>query len=176
VPSPDPSARIAVAYITGAKGVRGQVRAQLLTHGPERFAGLGEIVVQQQGRPDRRLRLEGWRAQARGVLLKFAGIDAPEQARDLVGGYVTIAPEQLALLPADTYYAFDLVGCTAFDEAGQCLGIIDEVLHLPTTDAYVVRRAGREFLLPAVGDFVVSISTSAKRVVVRGVQELLESP
>ena len=43
---------------------------------------------------------------------------------------------------------------------------------MPTTDAYVVRGAKGEALVPAVGAFVVEIAPG--RVVVRGVKELFE--
>ena len=165
--------RVAVAYISRPWGVRGEVRAQALTHRIERFSDLRDVVLQCVGRPDRPLELEGWRVHAKSLLLKFAGIDAPEQARSiLVGGYVTIAPEQRDPLPEGTHYIDDLVDCTVVNSAGEPLGHIVEVLSMPTTDAYVVRGTKGEALVPAVGDFVVEIAPG--RVVVQGVEELFE--
>ena len=165
--------RVAVAYISRPWGVRGEVRAQALTHRVERFSDLRAVVVQCSGRPDRPLKLERWRVDAKSLLLKFAGIDSPEQARlILAGGYVTIAPDQRDSLPEGTHYIDDLVNCAVVNSAGEPLGHIVEVLSMPTTDAYVVRGAKGEALVPAVGDFVVEIAPG--RVVVRGVEELFE--
>ena len=106
-------------------------------------------------------------------MLKFAGIDAPEQARSiLVGGYVTIAPNQRDPLPEGTHYIDDLVDCAVVNSEGQPLGRIVEVVSMPSTDAYVVRGIKGEALVPAVGDFVVEIAPG--RVVVRGVEELFK--
>lgn len=165
--------RVAVAYISRAWGVRGEVRAEALTHRVARFSALRDVVLQCANRPDRPLELERWRTDAKSLLLKFAGIDAPEPARSiLVGGYVTIAPEQRARLPEGTHYIDDIVDCAVVDLAGQSLGRVVEVVSMPTTDAYVVRGSKGEALVPAVGDFIVEIAPG--RVVVQGVEALFE--
>ena len=165
--------RVAVAYISRPWGVRGEVRAQALTHRVERFSDLRDVVLQCAGRPDRPLELERWRVDAKSLLLKFVGIDSPEQARStLAGGYVTIAPDQRDPLPEGTHYIDDLVNCAVVNSAGEPLGHIVEVLSMPTTDAYVVRGTKGEALVPAVGDFVVKIAPG--RVVVQGVEDLFE--
>lgn len=170
-----PDERIAVGYVARVKGVRGEVKIEPLTHDPQRFDRLGELVLSKEGR-EHRVRLESWRVEGRSLVAKFAGIDTCEQARELlVKGYLTIAPEELAPLPPDTFYISELVGCRVETETGEAVGQITEVLTLPTTDAYVIRPAkgGDDFLLPAVGDFVVEVLPAQQRVVVRGVEELL---
>ena len=165
--------RVAVAYISRPWGVRGEVRAEALTHRVERFSDLRDVVLECAGRPDRPLALERWRVDAKSLLLKFAGIDSPELARSvLAGGYVTIAPDERDALPEGTHYIDDLVDCAVVNSAGEPLGHIVEVVSMPTTDVYVVRGAKGEALVPAVGDFVVEIAPG--RVVVRGVEELFE--
>lgn len=171
-----PPQRIAVGYVSRVKGVRGQVKVEPLTHDPSRFARLQAVVLTRDGCPDRPLRLEDWRVEGRSLVLKFAGIDTCEAAREhLVKGYLTVAPEEAAPLPPDTFYVADLVGCRVENEAGVVLGQLIDVMSLPTTDAYVVRPAqgGEEFLIPAVGDFVVAVCPAEGRVVVRGVEDLL---
>ena len=169
----DPSQRVAVAYISRTFGVRGEVRAEALTHSLERFNGLATIVLQRDGQPDRPLQLERWRTDAKGLLLKFAGINTPEMARaDLVKGYVTVPPDQTAPLPEGTYYIDDLVGSEVVDRDGRVLGLLAEVLQMPNSDVYVIRGEIGEVLIPAVGDFVVKIEPG--RVVVRGIEKLLD--
>ena len=165
--------RVAVAYISRSWGVRGEVRAEALTHRVERFSDLRAVVLQCAGRADRPLELERWRVDTKSLLLKFAGINSPELARSvLVGGYVTIAPDQRDALPEGTHYIDDLVDCAVVNSEGEPLGRIADVVSMPTTDVYVVRGTKGEALVPAVGDFVVEIAPG--RVVVRGVEELFE--
>lgn len=168
--------RIAVAYITRTKGVRGDVKAQALTHSLERFDDLVDVLLQKEGQPDRPLRLERWRPERPGLLLKFSGIDTPEEAKKiLAGGYITIAQTQAASLPEDTFYVFELIGCRVEDESGRSLGEIIDVLEMPSTDVYQIRGELGELLIPAVGDFIVHISIPERRLLVRGIEELLQS-
>ncbi len=166
--------RVAVAYVHRAKGVRGEVKAELLAQDPSRLEHLREVVVQKAGQPDRSFCLARWRAEQPGVLLKFDGVDSPEDARALlVGGYITVARDQVPPLPAGSFYEFELVGCQVEDEEGRVLGRIAEVHRLPTIDAYRVVGESGDFLLPAVADFVVEIAVDRGKVVVKGVDELI---
>ena len=172
-----PSERIAVGYITRTKGVRGEVKVEALTHRLDRFDELSAVVLQKDGQEDRPLQIERWRPEGPRVVMKFVGIDTPEKAREiLVRGYLTIDPHQIAPLPEDMYYVFELVGCTVADESGHQLGTVAEVLQMPSTDVYVVRDGRREVLIPAVGEFIVDISIPRRQLVVRGVEGLLEGP
>ena len=100
--------RIAVGYVVRAKGVRGEVKVEPLTHSPERFDELTEVVLERPGDPERVLRIEGWRADMPGLLVKFAGVDSPEAARqELVEGYLMVPREEVADLPSgDIFYVF----------------------------------------------------------------------
>jgi 16S rRNA processing protein RimM len=168
----DPAQRVAVAYVSRTYGVRGEVRAETLTHCLERFDALSDIVLQRDGRPDLPLKLERWRVDGKGLLLKFAGFEAPETARaELCKGYVTVAPDQVAALPEGTYYIDDIVDSIVVDQDGHELGRIAEVMQMPSTDVYVVRSAKGEILVPAISDFVVEIGPG--RVVVQGIEELI---
>ena len=170
-----PEQRIAIGYISRTKGVRGDVKVEVLTHDARRFDEVGEVVVQKDGFADRPLHIEHWRLEQPGVRLKFVGIDSPEEAREVVvKGYITVAPDEVGDLPADTYYIFELENCLVVDELGNELGHIAEVLQMPSTDVYVVKDDQREILIPAVEYFIVDVDIAQQRLVVRGLEELLK--
>lgn len=170
----DSTQRIAVAYISRSKGVRGQVKAEPLTADIKRYDALESVVIQKVGQPDRTFELEHWHREAPGVILKFAGVDAPETARELlVKGYVTVEREQVPALPTGSYYIFELVGCAVEDKSGAPVGIVEEVLEMPSTDVYLVRGAHGEILIPAVNDYVKTVETEQRRIIVDGIEELL---
>ncbi len=170
----DSATRIAVAYISRTKGVRGYVKAQPLTEDLQRFGKLDQIVLQKEGQADRSLQLQQWNREGPSILFKFAGIETPEDAREiLVKGYITVARDEVVDLPRDTYYIFELVGCRVEGEQGHLIGHIDEVLEMPSIDVYVVRGDAGEVLIPAVSDYIIDVSTAERRVRVRGIDALL---
>ena len=167
--------RVAVGYVVKAKGVQGEVKVEPLTHSIDRFDELDEVVLERDGCPDLKLKIESWRFDQPGILLKFVGIDEPETAREkLAKGYVTIPKGQVAPLPEDTYYVFELVGCAVEDESGETVGEIIDVRELPSADVYVVRHGDGEVMIPAVRKFVRHISIPEKRVTVSEIESLLE--
>ncbi|MBD04087.1 MAG: 16S rRNA processing protein RimM [Gemmatimonadetes bacterium] len=168
--------RITIGYLTRTKGVRGWVVTEPLTDDPQRFEAVEDVVVEIDRREPIELKIEDWRLEGTIVLLKFAGIDTPEEARERVlKGYVTIPKDQLAPLPEGQHYVFDLIGCQVVDADDVDLGAVTQVLPMPSADVIVVRRPrGGEAMVPMVGDFVESVDTQARQIRVRGVEELFE--
>ncbi|SVB02501.1 uncharacterized protein METZ01_LOCUS155355 [marine metagenome] len=168
--------RITIGYLTRTKGVRGWVVTEPLTDDPHRFEAVEDVVVEIDRREPIELKIEDWRLEGTIVLLKFAGIDTPEEARERVlKGYVTIPKDQLAPLPEGQHYVFDLIGCQVVDADDVDLGAVTQVLPMPSADVIVVRRPrGGEAMVPMVGDFVESVDTQARQIRVRGVEELFE--
>ncbi len=168
--------RIAVGYLTRPKGVRGWVVAEPLTDDPQRFESLKQVQVEADKRPVVSMTIEDWRLEGTSVLLKFAGIDTPEVAREkILKGYVTIPRDQLAPLPDGQHYVFDLIGCQVVDADNVDLGTVTEVLPMPSADMMVVRRpGGGETMVPMVNDFVESVDTKNRQIRVCGVEELFE--
>lgn len=164
-----------MGYVVRAKGVLGEVRVEPLTERRERFGELSRVMFERGNEAARELAIDAWRPDGAGVLIKIAGIDTPEEAtRQLAKGYLTVPPEEVPPLPQGLHYVFELVGCQVVDESGKILGEIVDVLEMPSADVYLVRQAGREVMLPAVGQFVVEIAPQAKRVTVRDVEELFK--
>ena len=66
-------------------------------------------------------------------------------------------------------YDFEWEGVTVLDEAGNKVGIIQSVVHVPTQQ-FVVKRdpeAADDFLIPYVSDWVVKFDKKKKQVVMR---------
>ncbi len=165
--------RITVGYVVRAKGVRGEVRVEPLTHSIERFDMLSKVVLERGEEPLKHLVIQHWRPDLPGVLIKFRGINTPEQAREtVVKGYITVARDEVAPLPGGHYYVFDLIGCDVEDELGSHLGKLIDVREMPSTDVYVVDTGSKHVMVPAVRHFIVDVSIAERRVTVRGVEDL----
>ncbi|MEE2659595.1 MAG: ribosome maturation factor RimM [Candidatus Latescibacterota bacterium] len=169
--------RVAVGYITRPKGVQGEVWVKLLTDNEERFDDIEELFLERPGQPDRAVLLERWRRDPPGILVKLAGVDSPEAAKkEIVKGYLTVPRDQVVLLPRNTYYVFEVVGCEVVDEGKRRLGVVEDILDMPSTDVYVVRSPDdSEVLVPAVRDFIHEVDIAGRRVVLKGVEGLFAS-
>jgi 16S rRNA processing protein RimM len=80
-----------------------------------------------------------------------------------------------AKLPRGRYYVHDVVGLRVVDQQGTELGTLREVLKLPAHDVYVVARGEKEFMIPAVKEFVLEINPAERFVRVRLIEGMAEA-
>jgi 16S rRNA processing protein RimM len=73
-----------------------------------------------------------------------------------------------------THFVHDIVGLNVVDEKGIGVGVVKDVLRLPAQDVYVIEKDGREWMLPAVKEFVASIDVVARTMRVRVIEGLME--
>lgn len=160
--------RIAVGVIRKAHGVRGEASIEPWTDSVDRFDELEAVtLVSPDESLTRDVRVESVRIHAGRALLKFAGIETPEEIQTLHNWTVEIPEEEARTLEEDEYFLHDLVGLTLIDAEGKTRGVV--------TDAYeggsgillnVKRPDGKEFELPFAADLCTEIDLEAKRIVV----------
>ena len=154
---------LAIARIRSAHGVRGEVKADVLTDFPQRFRRTTTVWV---GSPPIEHHLERTRLVDRQVILKFRGVETREQAQALRGQLVQVPESQAWPLPPGRYYWHQIVGLEVQDTAGRQLGRVTEILQTPSNDVYVVHANGREWLLPATREVIRSVDLAGGRLIV----------
>ncbi len=147
-------------------GVRGEIKIEILTEFPDRFASLHRVFLGDDAKPFsvERTRLLGG---AKAALLKLQGIDSPETAAKLRDQLVQIARQDAVPLPKGKLYLYQLIGLRVCTVEGEDLGEITDVLDIGANDVYVVRQESREILIPAIEDVVKEISLERGQVVVQ---------
>jgi 16S rRNA processing protein RimM len=167
---------VIVARVAKARGVKGEVAADLLTDFPERFEWLDELIAVFPGGRRARLALEGQWLHGGRVVLKFAGYDSPEEAAALAGCELAVPEAEAVELEEGEFYDWQLEGCRAETVGGRSLGTVREVLHTGGEAPVLVIRdeGGREHLVPLAESICVEIDTDAKLIRVDAPEGLLE--
>ncbi|HVG23399.1 MAG TPA: ribosome maturation factor RimM [Thermoanaerobaculia bacterium] len=160
--------RIAVGVIRKAHGVRGEASVEPWTDSVERFEELRSItLVSPDERETREVAVESVRIHAGRALLKFAGIDTPEDVQLLHNWTVEIPEEEARDLEEDEYFLHDLIGLTLVDAEGRDRGVVIETYEGGGGILLNVKRAdGKQFELPFAADLCTEIDLAAKRMVV----------
>jgi 16S rRNA processing protein RimM len=160
--------RIAVGIIRKAHGVRGEASIEPWTDSPDRFDELKTVtLVSPDDALTRELRVESVRAHGERALMKFAGIDTPEEVQTLHNWTIEIPADQARSLDEDEYFLHDLIGLTLFDAESRERGVVTDVYEGGGGLLLNVKRAdGREFELPFAADLCTEIDVAAKRMVV----------
>ncbi|UCC45514.1 MAG: 16S rRNA processing protein RimM [Candidatus Zixiibacteriota bacterium] len=158
---------VSVGKLGKTRGVRGEIYVTPTTDFPDRFLNLKEIFTSD--RSDWVLmRIESSRMISGRPVLKFEGIESKEEAARLTNRELAVTRDQLVELPENSYYLFDLVGCTVIDnESRKKLGTVTDVQQYPANDVYLIETEdGKEALIPAVKEFVIRVDIENKTVFV----------
>ena len=108
----------------------------------------------------------GVKLEGRRVLLLLETVADRTAAEKLRGKLLFVEHSDAAPPPPGGYYIHDIVGCEVRTVEGTPAGRIEEVLETPGQHLWSVRNGERVYLIPAVKEFVVSVDTDAKIVVV----------
>lgn len=168
---PDPDVplsevRLAIGTIVGTHGVDGELRLRLSTDEPEQLRRIKRIYV---GEETTTRRLTGVRFHQGMALIRINGVSNPEQGKALLGQIVRISGRDARPLEPGEFYYYQVVGITAFDEVGNVIGIVSDILETGANEVFVItpEAGGKEILLPNIPDVVLEINSAERRMTVR---------
>ncbi len=159
---------MAIGWVAGAWGLRGEVRVEPLAPLSQFGPGLPLLAG---GKPTS---IEGSRPAGRYLRVKLAGVLSRREAEELRGQYLQAREEDLLPLPPGHYYRYQLVGLAVRASDGRDLGRIVDVLSTAESDVFVLRGSLGEVLIPATEEIVTSVDLPARLVTVEVVPGLLE--
>ena len=148
---------IEAGEIVNTHGVRGEIKMLSWLDSPEDMRGLTRCRI---GGKD--YAITACRVQNTCDLLKLEGVDTMEAAQALRGKTVTLYREDM---DEDVIFAGDLIGMEVFSQAER-IGELTQVLDYPGNQVYVV-KGEREYMLPAVKEFILSTDLDGNRMEVK---------
>jgi 16S rRNA processing protein RimM len=151
---------LVVGFLRRAHGLRGEIIMDLHTDFPERLQGGRKLLLGEARRP---ATLAGTRPHAKGMLVKFEGVNNPEEAGQLRNQWVYVNAADVPSLPEGRLYQHELFGFEVEDENGNRLGELVEIIETGANNVYVVRNeTGKEILLPAIPSVVLETDTARR--------------
>ena len=143
--------------IVSTHGVRGEVKVLPWTEGPEFLCDFQEVTIDGRKYP-----VESCRIQKTCNLMKLSGVDTVEDGQALRGKTVLV---DRSLIPMEVIFAAELYGMEVFCR-NEKIGKLTEVLDYPGNKVYVV-KGSREYMIPAVKEFILSTDVEANRMEVK---------
>ena len=152
-------------------GYRGEVKVKLATDFPTRLLKLKTIYL---GSDTRAFHVERARLLSGFAVMKFAGLDTPEEVAKLRGQVLQVAAEEAAPLREGQYFHHQIIGLQVWTTDGEHLGSVEAILETGANDVYVVRTLdGRDVLLPAIRDVIREVDLGHERMVVQLIPGLI---
>lgn len=152
---------VAIGRVIKPQGRHGEVLAEPLSDRPDRFPSLRRVLVATgSGGAEEMTVSRCWPHKGRFVL-KLLGIDSIDAAERLRGRELAIAEEELAALPAGSYYHHQLLGLRALDAAGVELGRVRAILETGAVPVLEIAGSRGELLVPLAEAFVQAVDQAA---------------
>ena len=167
----EPTVEVTVGKVGRAHGLRGDLFVDLRTDEPERRFAAGVAFETPRGR----LVVESTRWQGRRMLVRFEQAHDREAAERLRGLELSVdVPAEERPDDPEEFYDHQLRGLAAVTSAGERVGVVTEVLHVPSQDLLVVEGDTGEVLVPFVADIVSSVDLAGGRLEIVELPGLLE--
>ena len=155
-----------VARIVAPFGIRGEVKAEVLTDFPDRLARRSTVFLSQANNEPRQFTLQGVRFHQGQALLSFTECTDRTAAEQLRGWLVQIPAADAPPLPQGTYYLHQIIGLSVYSPDDRHWGTITDILTAPAHHIYVVKTGSGDILVPAVPEYVKQVDIEERRIII----------
>ncbi len=163
-----------VGIISSTHGIRGEVKVFPTTDDPQRFKKLDRVLL-DNGKEKRELKIQSVKFFKQFVIVKFAEINDINDVEQYKGSSLFVTRKQAVKLDKDEYFIADLIGISVIAQKEQLKGILKDVIETGANDVYVIALSdGRELLLPAIKECVLSVDIEKGEMQIRLLDGLLE--
>jgi 16S rRNA processing protein RimM len=150
-----------------AHGVHGEASVELWTDSVERLSNLRDVtLVSPDETSIRETRIETVRAHTGRALVKFEGLNSPEELRDVQNWTIEIPESEARELGEDEYFLHDLVGLVLVDADGRERGVVQEAYEGGSGILLSVKGPNGEFEVPFAAEICTAIDIAGKRMTV----------
>ncbi|WP_119272157.1 ribosome maturation factor RimM [Taklimakanibacter deserti] len=159
-----PDDKVLAGVITGAHGIKGEVKLKSFTADPKAIAAYGALLAST----GERFEIQRLKAQKDGFIATLKGVGDRNRAETLKGVELFVQRRQLPAPEADEVYIHDLIGVTVMDMGGEKFGTVVAVPNFGAGDLIEIRRDGAEetVLVPFAQDYVPEIDLAKGRIVI----------
>lgn len=163
-----------IGVITRVHGVHGEVKVFPMTDDARRFKKLKKTII-DTGRGLIEAECEGAKFFKQFVILKFKGYDSIESIEKYCRCGIFVTRSDAIQPGKDEYFIADLIGMGVIDDTGRLTGKITDVIQTGANDVYeIALDDGRDFLLPAIKECVLSVDMDEKLMKIHVLDGLLE--
>ena len=146
-----------IGRIQATHGIRGQLRVVPFAGDASSISQLNKVLLKSQAGAMEEFSVASAKMHGKKVILTLKSFDNINQVLHLVGREIYAERSALPELPPDEFYWSDLLGLQVETEEGEALGELVDIIETGANDVYVVKKDGREVLIPALDDVVLAV-------------------
>lgn len=167
-----PDDKVLAGVITGAHGIKGEVKLRSFTADPMAIAAYGPLIAAT----GERLEIQRLKPQKDGFIATLKGVGDRNKAETLKGVELFVSRLQLPEPGRGEVYVHDLIGMRVVEKNGATFGTIVAVPNFGAGDLIEIRRDANEetVLVPFAQDYVPVIDLARREIVIDLPESYLE--
>ena len=146
---------LATGIVRAPHGVKGFVKVKPYSDDFQHFFSLKEVILQREGK-SRNVEIEQVQNHSGELLVKFKGIDSPEEARFISGWDILVPRQQASKLGKGEVYIADLPGMKLVYENEEVGEVVSTMEGAQALLLEVLALDGKKYLVPYMKDIFVS--------------------
>jgi 16S rRNA processing protein RimM len=156
---------LVVGKIRRPHGIKGELVMEVLTDFPERIQIGRTLYAGDKHQP---VKIESLRWHKNYLLIKFHGYDTPESAGIFRNVLIYKPIDHVPQLPEGEYYHYQLMGLRVVDEAGELIGVLQEILITGANDVMLIQSPdNKEVLIPLIDSVLLDVNLEEKTIRVK---------
>jgi len=163
-----------VGKIIATHGVKGFLKVHSFSGNIESLRSNDTITLKSPQGAEKTVGLKSVVPHAGKLMIGLDGFDDINLVEQFVGWEICLLRSQLPEPEDNEFYWCDLIGLRVVTVDGAELGTVSDIFETGSSDIYVVRGGGREYLIPAIADVVNSVDLKEGRILVTPLEGLLD--
>ena len=158
---------IVMGRVVGAQGILGWVKIKTYTDSVDNLADYPIWWLGNEKHPWCEITMEAFAVHSKGLVAKFPGSNDRTTAEKYQGLLVAVPRSSLPPQPEDEYYWSDLIGLTVVNLAGECLGVVDNLMDTGANQVlcvreYLSKKNQGELLIPFIASAIKQVNLTEK--------------
>lgn len=150
---------IEIGKVVNTFGLKGELKIQSESDFIDYRFGVGHKIYLKRGRIIEEYQVSSMRMLKGNVIICVNELDDINLVEHLIGSIVLALKDDLPPLNEDEYLIDDLVGLEVVDENQAVVGIVNDVIIIPSNDILEIKMMnGTLKLIPFVDEFVLEVT------------------
>lgn len=154
---------IATGVLRGPHGIHGNIKLKTYSGEYEYLKNLREVELRFKGQK-KIMTIEKFIDHGKELLIHFAGVHTPEEARRYNGWEIWVSRKDASPLEKGEFYVADLIGCSILFDGVTVGSIISTFDGAQSLLLEVAKTDGKKILIPFMPQCIGNVDTAEKRV------------
>ncbi len=160
-----------IAKISSISGLCGNVKLRPLSRYFDEYIDQKKLMLGNTSEKSKVVLLELILGIGKKRRFKFKGVDSVIAAKEILGKTLYAqadASDKINMISKN------LLGYRVITDIGDYVGLLKDVMWLPSNDVYIIQSDSKEFLIPIIPEVIKSLNHKKKNIIITPMDGLLD--